>query len=60
MTLRPDRSRIAAPAGGGTRVDLVHSGWERFDDPQHATSSEYGGERGWNQVLGRYAEAVAG
>jgi uncharacterized protein YndB with AHSA1/START domain len=44
--------------GTGTRVDLVHSGWERFDDPAGATRADYGGENGWTQVLGLYAEAA--
>jgi uncharacterized protein YndB with AHSA1/START domain len=43
---------------GGTRVDLVHSGWERFDDPEQATRGEYGSENGWTNVLARYAEAA--
>jgi uncharacterized protein YndB with AHSA1/START domain len=47
------------PEGGGTRVDLVHRGWERFDDPFHATRSNYDSERGWTMVFGRFVEAVS-
>jgi len=46
------------PEGAGTRVAVVHSGWERFDDPMGETRSSYDGENGWNTVLGLYAEAA--
>jgi uncharacterized protein YndB with AHSA1/START domain len=48
-----------APEDGGTRVDLVHRGWERFDDPGHATRSDYDAQAGWDAVLGRFAAATA-
>jgi uncharacterized protein YndB with AHSA1/START domain len=47
------------PEDGGTSVDLVHSGWERYDDPTHATRGNYDSENGWTTVVARYAEAVA-
>ena len=43
---------------GGTSVEVVHSGWERYDDPTQATRAEYDGENGWNTVLDRYADAA--
>jgi uncharacterized protein YndB with AHSA1/START domain len=46
------------PEDGGTRVDLVHSGWERFDDPT-GTRTSYDSENGWAKVLGLYASAAA-
>lgn len=39
----------------GTRVDLEHRGWERYEDAQEA-SSDY--ETGWDLVLGRYVQAA--
>jgi uncharacterized protein YndB with AHSA1/START domain len=60
----PDRSgstevevRFAA-IPGGTRVVLVHRGWERLGDSEGAQRSEY--DPGWSFVLGRYAAAAAG
>lgn len=47
------------PEEGGTRVDVVHSGWERFEDPTQATRAEYDGDGGWNAVIARFAEATA-
>ena len=46
------------PEGAGTRVDLVHRGWERFEDPTQATRAEYDSETGWTGVLAKYAEAA--
>lgn len=46
-------------ADGGTRVTLVHRGWERLGDQAAATRDQYAG--GWDAVLGRcYVEACAG
>ena len=42
----------------GTRVEVVHSGWERYGDLAQATRTEYDGENGWSRVLARYAEAT--
>jgi uncharacterized protein YciI len=44
-----------AAAGDQTLVTLVHTGWDRFDDPA-AARSEY--DQGWPVVLGRYAGHV--
>jgi hypothetical protein len=46
-----------APAGEGTLVTLVHTGWEAYADPE-AARSDYG--RGWPKVLGRFAAVVSG
>jgi uncharacterized protein YndB with AHSA1/START domain len=45
------------PEGEGTRVDFEHRGWERYEDGAEASSSY---TRGWELILGRYAEAAAG
>jgi uncharacterized protein YndB with AHSA1/START domain len=45
-----------APDGDGTRVDLVHSGWERFETDE--TRSNYASENGWTTVLGSYVKAA--
>ena len=42
--------------GAGTRVELVHSGWERFADPDQKTRASYGSQDGWTGVLARYVE----
>jgi uncharacterized protein YndB with AHSA1/START domain len=38
--------------GPGTRVDLVHRGWEHLGDLALGTRQNY--ESGWNEVLERY------
>jgi uncharacterized protein YndB with AHSA1/START domain len=45
------------PEDGGTRVDLVHRGWERFpaDSP---TREGYDSETGWTTVLARFAASA--
>jgi uncharacterized protein YndB with AHSA1/START domain len=43
------------PEGDGTRVDLVHAGWERLGEKAAETREGYG--PGWDFVLGLYAEA---
>lgn len=45
------------PAGEGTRVELVHTGWERH--AHGAAAAENYGE-GWPLVLGAFAERVTG
>ena len=45
------------PEDCGTRVELVHRGWERFADATE-TRTSYDGESGWTTVLGLYAEAA--
>ncbi|MBM3677942.1 MAG: hypothetical protein FJW96_08680 [Actinobacteria bacterium] len=44
------------PEGDGTRVDLVHSGWERLGDTAAETRGNDDG--GWVTVLGRYEAAL--
>jgi uncharacterized protein YndB with AHSA1/START domain len=44
-----------SPEGDGTRVDLVHRGWERLKE--RATEARAGYDGGWNFVLGQYAAA---
>jgi uncharacterized protein YndB with AHSA1/START domain len=43
-------------AGGGTRVELVHSGWERLGERAGEVRARY--ETGWEPVLGSYVEAA--
>ncbi len=43
--------------GARTRVDLEHRGWERYADAPDA-AADY--DRGWEVVLGSYAEGVTG
>jgi len=43
------------PQGGGTRVDLVHSGFDRLEDPERRRR---GYDEGWALGLERYAEAA--
>jgi uncharacterized protein YndB with AHSA1/START domain len=42
------------PEGDGTRVELVHTGWERRADGAEA-AKDYG--QGWEIVLGKFAAA---
>lgn len=44
------------PEAGGTRLDLVHSGWERLGEEAEATRAGY--SPGWDFVLGLYAGAA--
>jgi uncharacterized protein YndB with AHSA1/START domain len=44
--------------GDGTRVDLTHSGWERYGAETGETFDSY--NRGWDTVLGRYVEKANG
>jgi uncharacterized protein YndB with AHSA1/START domain len=50
-----------APAPGGTRVDLVHSGWERLGDAAATRRDSY--DKGWvrvfEQCFADYANAGA-
>jgi uncharacterized protein YndB with AHSA1/START domain len=48
------------PDGDETRVDLVHSGFERHGEGAESYSSAMGSEYGWDLILGRYAELAAG
>ena len=40
---------------GGTRVRLVHSGWERLEDAAAETRDDY--DTGWDVVLSRFTES---
>jgi Activator of Hsp90 ATPase homolog 1-like protein len=42
--------------GAGTRVELEHRAWERWDDGEEARASYH---TGWEVVLGRYAERLS-
>jgi uncharacterized protein YndB with AHSA1/START domain len=44
------------PVGDGTRVDLVHTGWEVLGERMAEVVASY--ETGWDSVLSRYAEAA--
>ena len=44
-------------SGAETLVTLVHTGWERMDDP-FASATEY--EQGWPGVLAAFAVLVTG
>ncbi|MDX1661795.1 MAG: SRPBCC domain-containing protein [Gemmatimonadota bacterium] len=41
--------------GDGTRLDVVHGGWERLGEEAEETRRGY--SPGWDHVLGRYADA---
>jgi len=43
------------PTDGGTRVDLVHSGWEKLGDTAAEQREQY--QSGWDPVLVLYAAA---
>ena len=45
------------PEDGGTRVELEHSGWERYAEGAQESFSSY--NEGWDFVLGRYVDALA-
>jgi uncharacterized protein YndB with AHSA1/START domain len=44
------------PEGDGTRVELVHTGWERLGDNAADAARDY--DRGWDKVLGYYVETT--
>jgi uncharacterized protein YndB with AHSA1/START domain len=50
----------ASGDGAGTRVDLVHSGFERHGEGAESYSSAMGSQYGWDLILARYAEHAAG
>jgi uncharacterized protein YndB with AHSA1/START domain len=64
MTWHPGRDEETAqelelrfsPDGEGTRVDLVHTGWERLGEKMAEMGGRY--DEGWDFVLGRFAEAA--
>lgn len=43
------------PEDEGTRVELVHTGWERIPDKPRETRDDY--DSGWDFVIARFAEA---
>jgi uncharacterized protein YndB with AHSA1/START domain len=47
---------IFTPDGEATRVDLVHTGWEKLGDRMDEVVANY--EEGWNTVLGRFVGAA--
>jgi uncharacterized protein YndB with AHSA1/START domain len=60
----PDPARASevevtfTPAGDGTRVELVHRGFERHGATAEALRDGVTREGGWGGLLGRYSEAV--
>lgn len=42
--------------GEGTRVELVHSGWEAYGPPAEDSRNDY--DKGWGVVLGKFADAA--
>ena len=64
MTWHPGRGEETAqeltvrftPAGDGTRVDVVHTGWERSGPDARERMAGY--EKGWGAVLALFAEAA--
>jgi uncharacterized protein YndB with AHSA1/START domain len=50
--------RFVAEAGG-TRVDLEHRYWERLGATGAAARENYGGDDGWETVLGRFVGRLA-
>jgi uncharacterized protein YndB with AHSA1/START domain len=46
------------PVGDGTRVELVHRGFERAGDTGAALRDGVSGEGGWGGLLKRFAEAL--
>jgi uncharacterized protein YndB with AHSA1/START domain len=47
---------IFTPDGEATRVDLVHTGWEKLGDRMDEVVANY--EEGWNTVLGCFVGAA--
>ena len=47
------------PVTDGTRVDLVHSGWEHLGDRAEDVRASYAAEAGWTAVLAEFAAAAA-
>ena len=47
-----------AAEDGGTRIELVHTGWERLGEVAHEARAGYGSDGGWAAVLRRFADAA--
>jgi hypothetical protein len=45
-----------SPVEGGTRVELVHAGWDAYLDA--TTHNGYASAEGWSAVLARFAAAM--
>ena len=62
--LDPDESKASqvevtfTPEGDGTRVELVHSGFERRGEGGEAVAQGVAGEGGWSGLLARYSEVA--
>lgn len=62
MTWHPGRDAEGAqrlevafhPEGDGTRLEVVHSGWENLGDKERIDAALAGYDEGWDMVLGRY------
>jgi len=46
--------------GDETRVELLHSGFERHGEGAESYSSAMGSQYGWDLILARYAELAGG
>jgi len=46
------------PVADGTRVDLVHTGWERLGERAEDVRASYDAEAGWTAVLAEFAAAA--
>ena len=60
----PDRAsevevRFEPDGGDGTRVELVHRGFERHGDGAEAYRAAMDSEQGWDLILGRFAERAS-
>lgn len=42
------------PEGDGTRLEIVHSGWEKLGDKERIDAAVAGYDEGWDMVLGLY------
>jgi uncharacterized protein YndB with AHSA1/START domain len=56
VTTRWTATFTATP--GGTRLDLVHTGFAAHGEREAVVRDAYGHEEGWSLVLGRFADAA--
>jgi uncharacterized protein YndB with AHSA1/START domain len=47
------------PVENGTRVEVVHSGWEAYGANRDELRTSYGSEGGWQRVLAAFAATAA-